>query len=832
MPGDRQPATNSRSARLALLLAWLATLIFEVAASDGERPAWLTALVVAGELAALCMLGWAARRWEQGTQVEHRSRLCVAVGLALTPFLIELGLRWSVDHLLPLELLLLSLFRNGVLALAVFAHRLEYQRMTGSLATFLAIFASSLTAQFWLHGLVVVFAVVGIWWLMGSYWDTLQGRLASTSQREISPRWLLVLVGVVLPMLAGLPVTGMHTRMLSGFMPSSGGQDWYAAEARSGVGDGDHLVAGTEHIQSFAPIEDAPFRSSHEPSLYDLFDETYNEPAQPRKTDRAIALPPQPKSQPQERELASSRQAGKEFSTLRKSGKLKQSSIGDRDSRALLYVKGRTPLHLKLEVFDRYDGIDWFPEELPEHSPQLTMETLHSRPWIRLPTSRSLDIYGSPESHALKIIRLDTNRIPAPTQLLGLHVDQLHRADFFLWAQPGIVRLDRDTLPSLTTFHVQSRVVDQRRLPQAITLLSGGASTYRQYGTDAASARVKQLAEHWTVGLPKGWPEIQAVVSHIQSEYRHDPAARPPEDCQHTAAHFLLESRRGPDYQFASATVQMLRSLGYSARLVSGFYAHPARYEARSRHTPVLQDDVHFWVEVYAGAGDWIPLEPTPGYALLLPPPTRVERCLAMLCALRDMIVAHSGLLMLSMTTVTIAVWYRQHLADLLATAIWRWSPVRDERERIRRTLHLLLRRCRRAGCDCPRGVPPTRWLEQLCSRGDAAERDALRGFLRLADWAGFAPAVSRPTVAVELALCDHAVRRWSLETLRTCFPIVPAESQEHKADSQRAGNLRISGFLLSAFCFTQALALHGKTWSEKGNGSQVHSDRTAGTPT
>jgi protein-glutamine gamma-glutamyltransferase len=61
-------------------------------------------------------------------------------------------------------------------------------------------------------------------------------------------------------------------------MPSSGGNQQYDEAARSGVGDGDALAAGTENIRSFAPIENAPFLNSHEQTLYDVFDEMYDEP--------------------------------------------------------------------------------------------------------------------------------------------------------------------------------------------------------------------------------------------------------------------------------------------------------------------------------------------------------------------------------------------------------------------------------------------------------------------------------------------------------------------------------------------------------------------------
>lgn len=763
------PLASVASTRLSWLLALLATCTLELAIGDGARSALALAAIVAFEAGMVVLGTLLARRWERRAPPSSHQRVMAICILATVPFGLELAIRGGTSTMLPLELLLLTHFRNVVLAAVVWAHRADGQRVACALSMFLAIFASALSTQLWLQGLVVIFAVVGIWYLIGSYWERLQGQLTATSQTPMSRGWLIALPVCLVLLLLAIPVAGTQTRVLSGFLPSSGGSEWYSEAARSGVGDGDHLVAGTENIQSFAPIEEAPFLSSHEPSLYDLFDESYNEAIQPRKSDRAIALPPQARTQTSERELAASRQASKQFSTLRKLGNPRQNAVGDRDSAALLYVKGRTPLHLKLEVFDRYDGLEWFPEDVPDHPPRLQIQSFHGRPWVRWPVIRSADIYGSPESHALKIIRLDTNRLPSPTQLLGVHIDQINQADFYLWAQPGVLRLDRDKLPALLTMHVQSRVVDERRVTPTSTIFSGGRPNYRFYGDDAESVRVRTLAQEWTTGVPSGWPQIQAVISRLRQEYQLDPAARPPVDCQHTVAHFLLDSRSGPDYQFASAAVQLLRALGYSSRLVSGFYAQPSRYDPRSQHTPVLKEDVHVWLEVYAGAGDWIPLEPTPSYQLLPPPPTFLEQLQA--AGLSILTFVREQLLVLSLAVIAImtAIWQRHALTDAVATAIWRWWPVRDERDFVRRTMKLLLSRCHRAGKSCPTGTPPTRWLRDICRCSELAEQQQLQRFLSVADWASYAPPTHSPQSHVSArSVCADVVRIWSLRRLQS----------------------------------------------------------------
>lgn len=769
--------------RLTWLLALLATLTLEIAVADGDRSGWSIALTVAAEAIIAGLLGVLVRQMESNTSISNRdphvdrpqrsspgnvgqSHLIWILVLATVPFVIEVLVRGARNEMLPLELLLLADFRNGVLALAVFAHRNDCARLCGSLSTFLTIFAAALSAQMWIQGLVVIFAIVGICWLMGTYWDSLAGRLAATSESESSQRWLIAIPLIVIFVLLGIPVAVTQTYALSGFMPSSGGTDSYSDKSRSGIGDGDALVAGTDNIQSFAPIENAPFMNSHEPSLYDLFDDSYNEPVKIQKQDRAIALPQMSNVKQNETDLAESKKAGKEFSTLRKQSNEKQKNVGDLNSNALFYVKGRLPVHLKLEIFDQYNGIEWFPEALPAKDNFLSIKEVRGKPWLQLPISRSLDLYGLSETHALKILRLDTNRIPAPTQLIGIHVDQVDRSDFFEWAQPGIVRMDREKLPEMVALHVQSRTVDVRLIPNSFAHFSGGPAGYRDYGSDQQSQRIQNLAKEWTNEISIGWPQIEAIVSHLRNDYIHDRDARPPVDCEHTVADFLFESRRGPDYQFASAAVLMLRAAGYSARLVSGFHVGPSRYESRSRHASVMMEDVHFWAEVRAGNEDWLPIEPTPGYELLKPPPTLMERLLAAVMAVWSWIAINSFVIAPSISVGCWLLLKRRWVSNRIATWIWEYCPIRDERAFVRQTLDLLDHRSRWAGHVRPPGTTPTRWLSKTASNGHEPIHRMATEFIQLAEWADFAPDKIAPPTLRWRDVCRQAVSIWSWENL------------------------------------------------------------------
>lgn len=769
LPTPKRSQEKYQSSRLLVwLLASLATVMFQIAVASEEQ-LLVTAITILCEAAVAgglaCWANWLIRR---GRFVASRATLVVCLISGF--YAVEILIRISTRSVPTLEVLLLIYFRNAVIVLAAFSADRDCRRVCCSISTFLAIFSSTLSHQVWLHALVALYAIGGTGWLMVSYWESLRFQLGATSQQRLPRKWLLG-VPAALSLLIILPVAESRTRVIRGFMPSSGGMEWYSESARQGVGDGDALVAGTDNIQSFAPIEDAPFMTSHEPSLYDLFDDSYNEPYRPQKQDRAIALPPSFASGLKERHLAESKQAGKQFSTLRKFGEVNASKVGNRDSEALLYVKGRVPLHLKLESYDLYDGVDWYPEPLPTNPAPLSLQILSDRPWLRLPIQTSLDIYGPAETHALKIICLETNRIPSPAQLMGVHIDQVDRLDMYAWSQPDLIKLDRDKLPSLTVLHTQSRTVDlQKSAQEAFLFHRGGTDPVNQFSqclNDESYDRIRRLAESLTAGVPPGWQQVQAIVDHVRGTCIHDPQARPPTGCENTAAHFLFDSKRGPDYLIASATTMLLRSLGYSVRLVSGFYADPARYDARHDQTPVLADNVHFWAEVRLGHCDWIPLEPTPGYQLLKPLPTFWERLREALLAGVKVAIDHALLLTTSIL-IAIGLWrVRLAIFDGISTLVWRWNLSCSPRERVHQTLRLLALRCRWMNRPCPADMTLTRWIKTLISAdGGTPSMPTLTGFLQLADWASYAPDTEPPPQPFIQDQCLRAVKTLSRKRL------------------------------------------------------------------
>jgi transglutaminase-like putative cysteine protease len=758
MPAERLQIGDSGTRWLTIALAGLACVAVEVAVRgmhgpvNVQRLALATALIGGGVIAVGELL---RRRWPT-LAATPRARTNWVCGFVVVAVSCEAVVRVLVGDGLLLDTILLIVQRDLVVALAVLSHHVEARRACVGFATFLVVFASASAHAAWAQGLVIGFAAIGACWLVASHWESIDRSVEASSRRTLPRRWLLAPPLALLGVLLLVPVSTRRIRQAEGFMPTSGGQDRSAAAATSGVGDGDALVAGLDNIRSFAPLDGAPFMTSHECSLYDIFDDTYNEPVKSKKTERTIALANQNAIRNDDHSIATSRRPSREFSTVRQSGRPASRRIADLDSKAILQVKGRVPLHLKLETFDRYDGIDWLPEELPSWQPDLSLKAIGSKDWLRVPDGVHCDMYGAPEVHALRIIHLDSNRIPSPNRLAAVHIDHVNRADFFRWAQPGILRVDRETLPDLTTVNVQSQPVEPWRLTTLSSAFSGGPEACREFGADSQAAAIRALAESWVAGLPRGWRQIERVVERIRETCTLDPDARVSADCSHSVAEFLLETRRGPDYLFASAAVVALRSLGYGTRLASGFYAHPARHDARADHTAVLPGDVHFWAEAYVMPGHWVTLEPTPGYAVLEPRRgvgARLAR--AVVSAMNAMVHQPLAMAVLALTVLLVA-WNRGRLIDHIDEAVWRLRTMRcrgtASRDMVLGAVALLDRRCRRAGLPRPRHVTPSRWLEILHARMPAASEsrpgDQARAFVGLADWALYGPQQPAPVVA------------------------------------------------------------------------------------
>jgi hypothetical protein len=251
--------------------------------------------------------------------------------------------------------------------------------------------------------------------------------------------------------------------------------------------------------------------------------------------------------------------------------------------------------------------------------------------------------------------------------------------------------------------------------------------------------RIRRLAQEWTADLPRGWSQVNAIVERLRTDYTLDPEARHHPDAVCPATDFLFLTKRGPDYQFATAAALLLRSLGYSTRLVGGFYVSPDRYDRLRLHTPVVGADAHIWLEVQYAGKVWLTLEPTPGYEVLEPPPTWRQRLVAGCWLVLRWIGRHAweaaGICALAVLLWRSRAWW----LDRLAVVGWWWFPSSSPRGRIQQTARLLDFRLALTGQQRRPGQTWSSAFARLATKSESLQRYG-PDFAELAAWAAYAP--------------------------------------------------------------------------------------------
>jgi transglutaminase-like putative cysteine protease len=765
-------------------MALVACAALETARFDAHGLNLATMAVTLGVIASVWFARWRMDRYRNRGKEHSLVVAFVAIAIVTLPSVAEWRLQAWFGLGQAREFHLCVVLRDLMLAAMATGQTRRHGQLVGLLSLFLIVFVSSQTNDLWSWLLASAYGLVGVGWLAVFYWSSLAGHFAertttrapvvlSSRRLAIATTAVIVIATIIsIPLLAGATLFGVNaTTAVAGWFSTSGGSGDSDPFARAGINDGDALVRGTDNAESFGPIESDVFLSTDEPSLYDVFNDMYGEPKKIKKMERTIALDPSLRKNGEERKWAENRKLSREFSTIRSRPRNKDSKkLQDTNSPALLYVAGRTPLHLRIEAFDVFDGTTWTcghdPAELLR-KPGLTVQNEHGKPWIN--TGLSMVFLQSPadESHVIKVVRLDTNHIPAPTRLKRLHIDKIDQADFFAWADGDVVQMTREKVPSCTVIRMVSETPSREQLgtlPQPI--LRASPVVPQSPRTD----RVAQLASEWAGDAKCGWPQVEAIASRLREhcEYATDEVL--PDECRDSVAHFLLESRRGPDYLFASASAVLLRHLGYSTRVVSGFYASPDRFDSRSRHTPILPSDVHFWTEVELGSGVWATVEATPGYETLEPPMGIAQRCLFAVRAVGRWCYRHVIGLSICGLALAGVVCCRRLLWDLVLQGCWKIASRRSVDSCVRATIRLLEHRSRWAGHSRPPHVSPVRWYTHTTiDRGDA---DSMSRLAAMLEWSLYAPVSvkSQPSCWSRQAFretCLWATHFWSVRRCR-----------------------------------------------------------------
>ncbi|MCA9074719.1 MAG: transglutaminase domain-containing protein [Planctomycetaceae bacterium] len=758
-----------------IALALLAAATFTLADADGESSALWLAVSLLGQSGVALVAARHVRKLDRSLDkapwVSPVLLIVFAISLAWEPLQRSL---WGTGR--PFEAITIFSLKNVMLAMSAVACWHRYGAWTLLTSLFVIIFSASMASSPAIRLMVVLYVVGIVLYLSVANWESLRSRLLPTADNARLPRnWLIAFTLLLVTGLSLVSVTeNSVASAVRGWVPSSGGTGGSDPFARNGVGDGEALVAGTDNIQSFAPIDDAPFLQDDKPSLYDVMDDSYEEPVISKEIQRSVALPPEFASRIKEHAHSRTEKASREFSTLRKSKEASKSKVSDIKSTALFHVAGRTPLHLRMETYDLFDGVNWHPVPDDERVTETRMIERDGRHWVDVNSTPSvIESFWGPESHAIKVVNLDSNRIPAPLHVTGVHIDLVERADMYDWVQDGLICLNRDTLPALVPIHLTSAVLDRQMLvEEGYSTLGIGEKNYRCLPTHPAMEQIAELAESWVQGVPSGWPQVVAIESRLREHFKHDRGKTFSDETAFPLQQFLFEEQAGPDYQFATACAVMLRSLGFGTRVVSGFYVDPDQYDQRAQHTPVHADDVHFWPEVLVHAQTWATLEPTPGYQLRQPPPGLIARLRSALFTVFGWMSRHVGMILTGLAFALLLFFSRVFLLDLTRTLHWRWNARGDVRTCVLSTVKLIEWRSRIVGNPRASGMTLKQWGTSP-HFGDSSLQDPWGSFIALGEWAAFAPSLPCPAHEADVReQCDSIVRTMTRRQLAEWQPV------------------------------------------------------------
>ena len=690
-----------------------------------------TPLSIGSELAiqAAILAVWSMlfRHRERSAELTSQYQQTLVFGglLVITPWCLQVCMR-MIGHGTGWELIAMSSFAWSTLYCTLYCTLCaQRQRSLGTSVVcsgFLTLLATCSSDKAAALLFALLWGSLCLWWLASSHWERAQRCQVSTVIENRWQRPIIVMVGCLVFAVSAWSVAGRFPpagRLPWEIAPTSGGTTSNDEFARSGVGDGDALVAARENAASFGAVDSDLMLDSKEASLFDLYSDTFGEPVRKQDVERTVALSPQTQEAPQLANMAQSDGASAALTTQRRAGTAPK-PMASRASDALLFWIGRANTHLALERFADFDGVQWHTtKKLPETadaSEQNQTQKIKPIPygnntWFSASDSRqSTAIFMGSLPEAVKFARLKSPRIPSVAGMHSWHIRQVDDSSFFqVDATDNLSMPGRKSVPEFTVVRYINREIDLQSLRQAIP-------SPRKIETDSVPVTEGQrlaraTLDRWlaAAGKQSAWSTINLIAENLRGQFRLD-RTLDTSSAPDPLAGFLTH-RAGNDLMFATAAASMLRELGYETRLVTGFVARTENRLGWTKELAVYAQDTHAWLEVKAAGGQWIPLEPTPGYPL---PVYRVSWSYWLAMHAWKM-----AMIMLALATFSVACWWqRAWLFDsgcrLAALAYW----IGNDRQRCRWLLTILDCRSRLAGCARPAHVSPQRWYAVL-SRTD-----------------------------------------------------------------------------------------------------------------
>ncbi|WP_404306998.1 transglutaminase-like domain-containing protein [Neorhodopirellula lusitana] len=668
----------------------------------------------------------------------------------------------------------------------------RHQAMSLVVSGFLTLFATAISDDRQAVWLSIAWMTICVWHLTSNHWERLELCAVENVHRSMSVRSMSVIAALCLCIMGTLFARDRfsESRHLPwSFMPTSGGTTWTDEGARSGVGNGDAAVAAKDHAESFGAVDSDIFLESTQSTLFDMFSDSIGQPKLKNKSERRQGMAPDKVIEAHQR-TAKSEKGGSSFSTDRKPPAVHR-ELTDAAENAVVQWSGATGIRLAMNRYDHFDGLDWssrthhrnekltrrdhggeawFVDPLATRDPTLASPTLASHRGVPKPDRAAVDV------SALKIVRLDSTRLPTPMLTSGLHIKDIDRQDFFGIEDDGCYFMPgREKVPPLTVVHLASARIMEDELwerlttnaPKPINTSQADPQTATQPETQRdkqldsqldsqltpqLQASLQTLAARWTTGCTHPYEKLQAIVSHLREEFVFD---RTFESTSGDPISDFLESRRGGDHLFATTAALMARQIGLKSRLATGFYVRPTAMDVAAKHSNVLPTDCHVWPEISLAPGRWFEIEPTPGYQ----PPVYTPSTWLVVKRFAIAHWPHACILVLvaGLMWATRLVWLEWLLATLypLGSLVW-------PRGRLTLAMRVLQTRAKLAGCPRQPGRPQRDWLLALTQHSQ--NRPLVQRFCNAADRVTFG---NQPPNTDDLTVTKELLMHLKIKTFR-----------------------------------------------------------------
>ena len=654
------------------------------------------------------------------------TRICLGC-LLTTPILFAFLAR-AFGAAIPFEMSALTTFGAGSLGMAIADSTKRIWALSLVTSGFLVLFCAAISDAQFAVSLPLLWMLVCVWHLVANRWERLDLAMPESVERTWSLRPRIVLIALIVLVIGVYAIRGRtpgSKPFQFGFMPTSGGTGWSDPAARSGVGTGDEAIAAKDHAESFGAVDSEIFLESTESTLFDMFNDSLGPPKKKKNVWERRQGMANENVIPMHEKAARTDQGAGSFSTERLPAK-KHTHAKSVLSTDVVQWDGPTGIRLAMHRYDTFDGHEWSQSQDLSES-RLTRIDISEAPWFFDPASRD-SFLSEPDAVSvglLKIIGLDSQRLPVPMLTSGIHIKKVDRQDFFAIDEDGCFFMPgRVKVPPLTVVHVASSQLSEDEIREHLHAKSElAAKTPHMDGLDVSTAKmIEDLVQSARVRALKPTDQLVSCIAKLRADFTFD---RHAENSATTLSEFL-ESRQGGDHLFATTAALMAQTLGFPSRLVTGFYVRPDAYEITAGHACVQPEDVHVWAEVKLDDGRWFEVEATPGY---LPP--HYQPSWGLLA--RKFAAAHWYEMLFTAISVLLIYVSRRFWMDILFSAIWCFSGWLRPRQRARLAVRIIEARARVAGSTRPRGKSQRAWLEDLV-RPDSSVAPAAKRFADSAD--------------------------------------------------------------------------------------------------